>query len=384
MTKTLHVVSLPRRGGLEVMFLNFLKRLKERNKTLFDQQVIYALNCSEDIKNELQEIGISNYDVQFSDTSKIKIVRDLLKIVKQENLGIVYGQNHSSNVLVSMIGLINKKVKVVTHEHGTIWKTNSIRKFVLNQFWITFSDTIICNSQATHIYISERFRVNSKKLNVILNGVPEMTGNIENYEVDGNTILYIGRLWEMKSVETLIFAVNEARYSHRDITLRILGDGPERDKLESLVDYLSLEKHVIFHGSVDNVNQYILKSSLVVVPSIRESLGNVVIEAALLGVPSVAARVDGLSEVIVDYETGRLITPTEKVTNPKFPKYVVDSNNKRLVSPKKLNVSDLSSVIIDCLDNPEQTKKMGANAREWVSNHFSMDKYVEEISRILK
>lgn len=384
MTKTLHIVSLPRRGGLEVMFLNFLKELKNTDTELFEEQFVFALNCTQDIKKELQALGIVFYDVQIEETSKVKIIMAILKSIKKHKIDVIYGQNYICNSLAAITGIVNPKLKVITHEHGTVWKTNNLVSYLFNQFWITFSNVIICNSEATKIYINERFKVNQKKLKVILNGVPFEERNVVDKPSSPTDLVFIGRLWEIKSVETIIRSLTEVIKKYSDIQLNILGDGPQRKELEQLVVELNLNGNISFLGYVDDINQYLNSAAFVIVPSVRESLGNVVIEAAFQEVPSIASRVDGLSEVIIDYKTGRLLQPKIDVKDKVFPQYVVDVQNKQLTTPKKLDYRELAEAIVECLDDPQRTREMGKQAKIFVTQRFSMKRYVSDIRKLIK
>lgn len=383
MTKTLHIVSLPRRGGLEVMFLNFLKELKKTDAELFNDQHVFALNCSADIREELVLLGIDFYDCQLDNMSQLSVVKNILSIVRKHQIKAVYGQNATCNLLAAIVGIVRPGIKVITHEHGTIWKTNTLLSWLMAQFWITFSSVIICNSVATQIYISERFKVKKEKLQVILNGVPFQKKDPLAGPPEKDTLLFIGRLWDIKSVETILEALKIVLESHKDTTLFILGDGPQREELENLSKALEISQAVHFMGYVTDVNPYLVKSTLMIVPSIRESLGNVVIEAAFQGVPSIGSRVDGLSEVIVDHETGRLVEPRHPAKNKGLPKYVVDVMNHKLTVPKRLDPEELAETINDCLDHPGETIMMGNRARDYVTQKFAMDRYVKDILSVI-
>lgn len=382
MNKTLHVVSLPITGGLEVMYINFLKKMRDKDPELFENQVIFVMNLSKDLKEELYGLGLPVHSVHTKTISKINCLKMILRIVSEENIDIVYGQNYTCNLLISIVGILRPKLKVVTHEHGTIWKTKSIQSRLLTQFWLTFSDQIICNSEATKIYIEKRFLVKKKKLKKILNGIP-FRKKIDAVKKPFN-LLFVGRLWDIKAVDTIIYAVDDLRKRLPEVALTILGDGPLLNELQQLVRKLELENHVYFHGYVNNVDQFMAEATLLVVPSVRESLGNVVLEAAFQETPAIVSGVDGLPEVVEDNKTGIIIKPTIAVEGENYPKYTVDPLTRKLQSPKKIEPKILSEKMFSLLNHPDNIVKMGKSAKKNVINTFSLERYVEEISQLIK
>lgn len=367
------------------MFLNFLHALHIKNDDLLSSQIIFSLNATHEILEEMEAMGLTVYNIQGKENSNFSVLRQLLNCIATENIDVVYGQNFICNFLVALAGILRPKLNVITHEHGTIWKGQSLLARLVNQFWVTFSDTIICNSQATKIYITSRYKVKKDKMSVIYNGVPAATDmSNERIESQQPRLLFVGRLWSIKSVDSIIQAVNYVKRYHPTIALDILGDGPLRADLENMVKDLKLEDIVHFHGYVDNVSDFLADATLMLVPSIRESLGNVVIEAAFQSVPSIASQVDGLFEVIDDHKTGRLLIPTEPIAGEGMPKYVVDVESGQLRPPRKVKSEQLAEVILECLSNPEKTKNMGIKAREKVVEQFSMDRYVTQITEMIK
>jgi glycosyltransferase involved in cell wall biosynthesis len=119
----------------------------------------------------------------------------------------------------------------------------------------------------------------------------------------------LGRLAAHKRVDSVIRAVAELRARGRSVRLDVVGRGPEQAALEALVRELGLTEHVRLHGFVsDEVKDALVgASALHVCASDGEGWGQVVIEAAAWGVPTVARRVPGLRDSIVPGETGWLL-----------------------------------------------------------------------------
>lgn len=96
----------------------------------------------------------------------------------------------------------------------------------------------------------------------------------------------------------------------RKLTLELFGDGPSRAQLEQLVTELSLEDSVTFHGWIEHkeIPKALESLDIFLLTSITESFGVSAIEAMAVGLPVVATKTPGFSEVILDGVTGSLVS----------------------------------------------------------------------------
>jgi glycosyltransferase involved in cell wall biosynthesis len=121
----------------------------------------------------------------------------------------------------------------------------------------------------------------------------------------------IANLTPRKGVAYLLRALAELdKPSARGIVLDIVGDGPERARLEQLSRELGIERDVRFHGALsrDDARQVLRNSDFLVLPSLEETFGVVVVEAMAEGKPVLATRCGGPEE-IVDEHVGLLVEP---------------------------------------------------------------------------
>jgi glycosyltransferase involved in cell wall biosynthesis len=111
-------------------------------------------------------------------------------------------------------------------------------------------------------------------------------------------LLFIGRLDPIKRIEDAIGALTRPRLSTAH--LHCVGKGPDRERLEALAKTLAVEERVIFHGFVEDVESASMMrgADLFVLPSAREGLPTVLLEAMLLGVPAVASHIPGNAAVM--------------------------------------------------------------------------------------
>ncbi len=121
-------------------------------------------------------------------------------------------------------------------------------------------------------------------------------------------ILFVGRLELMKGVDTLIKAFAVLREKHASATLRIVGDGAERAKLERIASAVS---GVTFVGRVehDQIAKEYAAAGIFCGLSRSEALGNVFLEAQAAGCAVVATNIGGIPDIVKDGETGVLVAP---------------------------------------------------------------------------
>ena len=126
-------------------------------------------------------------------------------------------------------------------------------------------------------------------------------------------LIAVGRASPEKGFDVLLDALHIARREGTDVTLEIVGDGPDRAALEARSAQLGLVDAVRFVGPLARADLYerMAAAHAVVVPSRREGLGLVAVEALALGRPVIASRVGGLSEVVTP-GTGILVAPADQ------------------------------------------------------------------------
>ena len=167
-------------------------------------------------------------------------------------------------------------------------------------------------------------------------------------------ILVAGALRDIKGQEVAIRALAKLiNMNGRDFRLHLCGDGPNREKLELLINEYQLDNHVFLHGEVPNVLPWYEMCSVVVIPSLFESFGYVAVEAALMRRPVIASNVGGLPEIVLDNETGTL-----------FP-----SCDHGVLAAKILNV----------IQNVIKSEEMVVSAEKHVKENFSLVKMIQNI-----
>lgn len=120
-------------------------------------------------------------------------------------------------------------------------------------------------------------------------------------------LLYVGRLTQDKGIVELLRAFRQVAENNGDVYLILLG--PSEMDVGSLLSELppSVSARVIMPGFSNQPERFMAIADLLVLPSYREGFGTVVIEAAAMGVPAIGTDIYGLSDAIVDGQTGLLV-----------------------------------------------------------------------------
>ncbi len=196
-------------------------------------------------------------------------------------------------------------------------------------------------------YYGARGKINCRKKQI------ELGIGVEDFVI-GN----VARLESRKGHKFLIDAfkniVGEQKDGH--VKLLIIGEGNKREYLENYVNELNLRDKVIFTGYREDVEELMTVMDIFVLTSLREGLPRVLVQAAAVGVPSVAFNVDGVSEIIKDNYNGFLV--------------------------KVKDVKQLENRIVKYMNNKELVSLHGRNGREFIENKWSIKGMVYRIDKI--
>jgi phosphatidylinositol alpha-1,6-mannosyltransferase len=138
--------------------------------------------------------------------------------------------------------------------------------------------------------------------------IPENAVDLERFKIPRTRsaslplrAAFVGRLVPYKGADMLLEAAVEFLKEGK-LELRIIGDGPQRALLETMVDRLGIRRNVCFHGWIPHIelNSLLSECDFMALPSIREFGGAVVVESMALGVTPIVADYGGPSELVDD------------------------------------------------------------------------------------
>lgn len=222
--------------------------------------------------------------------------------------------------VTSFIGYLiarREKIPLIAVERGTCHSVtaNGLVRLLCRVYDHTVG-TLIVRSAKVNVGVSTAAigfisHIGGRNLRIIYNGIECDRGRTEirKDESKERIIIYVGRLIYAKGVQDLILAFKLLLTEYGNLKLRIVGDGPFRQDLESQVYHLGIANAVKFHGERRDVLDLLEESHIFVNPSYSEGLPTSVMEAASVGLPIVATDVGGTTEIIKHTRSGLVISP---------------------------------------------------------------------------
>jgi L-malate glycosyltransferase len=315
----------------------------------------------------------------------------IARYMNSNHIDMIHSRNGYANSWANLSLLLMKEpARLITGEHGTAWAVQPPISW-LDKLAHQRAHMVIANSKASALVLGERYKVASKKIRVVYNGIqmkqPVDSGVVRhkyNLPTDVELVGSVGRLDTVKDYRTFIDAAEIVLKTRKRTHFLLIGGGPQESFLRSLVEKKGIQNSFLMLGWRTDARSIISGLDLFVNTSIRESFGNTLVEATMLEKPVIAPAVDGIPEAVGD--TGVLLPPTlpvRKVKTPggsRYPRYVVREG--RLQPPRSLDPYLLAESIIDLLNDPARREEMGKKGRERAFELFSIDRYKKDLENI--
>lgn len=176
-------------------------------------------------------------------------------------------------------------------------------------------------------------------------------------------LVFMGRMVDWKALDVSVRAVKLARDTGLDISIDLLGDGPERPGIETLIKDLGISEHVTFHGfrTQRECAEILAQADALLLNSLRECGGAVVLEAMSLGKPVIASDWGGPADYL-DPTCGILVHPV----------------------PRQNFADRIADAISVLAKDPEARYGMGEAGKHKIKREFDWEKKVDRILEIYK
>ncbi len=341
-------------GGVESRVFNIAKGLAKKHKVRIMTSWRNNLKRHEFFENiEVIRVGpehkYSNYG---GFVSRLLFARAVCKKgASLENVELVHGFNFTTYLPAYKIAKkIDKKVVITYHE---TWVNEWIKNKGLvsgfpyelyERFLLKLDyDSIISVSEFTKKRLI-RAGIHKKKIEVIPNGIDfSYLNNLKSKKYNSPTICFVGRLVKTKNVEVLINAIKIIKARIPDIKCKIIGKGPEENKLKNLVKRLNLVNTIEFLGFLPNYEDVVktLRSShIFCFPSTVEGFGIVMIESMALKTPYVCSDIPVLKEITQNGKGGEIFKKNE--SNDLAKKVLSLLTNKKEYRKKQKEAEELA------------------------------------------
>jgi glycogen(starch) synthase len=251
------------------------------------------------------------------------------------------GADHQAPLLITLHTLYGQ----LAHASGAGSDT-LLKRSLASAAWVT------CVSEAVLADARKQAPEITALSSVIYNGLDEPRIAPRPLPFSPPRLLCLGRFIPAKGFDLALQAVSHLVREFPDLEVVIAGDGPERASLQAQAMQLGLEHSIEFTGwlTPDEVPDLINTATLLLMPSRREGLPLVAIEAAQMGRPVVATRIGGLPEIIVPEQTGKLVEPED--------------------------VEGLTAALASILRDSDNARRMGEAARRRAKEHFALERCI--------
>lgn len=301
----------------------------------------------------------------------LRTLRQAKKAIRQEKIEQIL----ISHVLPMGYIALLLKLSFIVSLHGydvlaaqrTFWKKYWLIK-ILNK-----SKAIIVNSDFTKENVL-KLGVTENKITIVYpcpnikpeDLIPAERQALKNeLELHGKKVLLsVGRLVPRKGFDKVIEALPEVLKQVPNLIYLIVGNGQYKDDLENLALKLKVLDHLTICEDIPDTNlpSYYDISDALIMPARQigsdvEGFGIVYLEANSFGKPVIAGKSGGISEAVIDGQTGILVDPE--------------------------NVSDIARTIIHLMTNQEYALKLGAQGKERLLHEFQWEKQVMKLKDIL-
>lgn len=328
-------------GGAEKVIENLVVSLSE--------EVEIKLYVNKVTKDKFTNKGLPKH-IQGKDISFIgyfKLIKDIFEDIKNSKIDILNTHGMSANLIGVILRTITKVKFIVTIHSDLNYDFNGIKNrvyFWLEKVSVKLADTVVTvsNNLNKKIYI----RHNVKPI-TIYNGVSNYLYNNNVVKEEGFNILFVGRLTKVKNIELLLTGLKFLSENNIQFKCNILGDGEEKEKLIKLAQEYGISNNVNFIGFINDVESYMLKSDILIITSHMEGIPMVIIEAFKYKLPVIASDVGGISEMIINEQTGILFNKDDenefkkcllRVSKYSKEKLNILANNAYTIYEKKWNV----------------------------------------------
>jgi len=284
------------------------------------------------------------------------------KLVASEGINTVVAQSPTMEGFVGARIKQRTKIELIVESHGDwvnspfIYHTVPF-EYVARRIIVWFGKYSLKHADKVRV-ISKSTEALARKYikNVTVYKFPafidaEIFNDTENISWE-ERVIYVGALYKIKGVDVLIQAFQKARQEFPNIMLDIVGDGPYRGHLEGIASAGSTGISFVGRKTLVEVKEAIARSTVLVLPSLSEGLGRVLIEAGLLGKPVIGSNVGGIPDVITNEDNGYLFAPND--------------------------VDDLSEKLKNIFSDIERAKAIGSRNRERSTGIASTEKYFAE------
>ncbi len=333
-------------GGVEKHVADIVNGI---NNKQFEMSIVCPKNIYDHFKRELNDQHCTIIPISHGNFLHITSVLQFVRAVRKVKPHIIHCHLYNATRFGAPIAKILKVPAVIETGHLVERWRKGFKKFLtssLDRILSIFVDHVIAVSQPVAIYFLDVKNYTPAKVTVIHNGCDQLLFNPERFtsttrhkikkaeNIDKKSLVIglIGRLEDQKGHTFFIKALPKIVTEHPNVQVLFVGDGNLKDSLLEQTKRNGTEGYISFLGFRKDLPELLSIIDVLVLPSLFEGMPLTLIEAAAMGVPVVATSVDGSKDVVLDGETGYLLS------HPNKTEIIVEYVNK-LLNHQQLRLS---------------------------------------------
>ena len=320
----------------------------------------------------MQRRGIPTHVVTLSPLVNPLALLRLARLLAREGVTILQTHGARANAYGRLAGRFAGVPFIISTVHNSLrdYEVSSLKRGLYQaalRFTLPLVDRIICVSEALRKDLTEECPSAGNRAVTVYNGVETTpfasSGNRTEVRHafgirQGPMLVAIGRLTEQKGHRYLLQALPALLTRWPALRCVFVGEGALRDALRELATQLGVAQVCLFAGSREDIPDILAAADVVVLPSLSEGFPFVALEALAAGRPVVAARVNGVPELIEDGRTGRLFPPRDTTA--------------------------LSAALQEVLNDPDRSAAMAQEGRRLVQARFTADRMVADTAAVFE
>jgi len=359
-------------GGAERVVLSIIENISVKELKIIPILFIKGGHGPNVLVEKITELGIKHYRIVVN-RCKYKFINPVLNLIalwqiaKNEKFDLIHTHGYRADILAWALSLIINSPMISTI-HGFILNDKKLALYkAIDIFALKKFNYLLPVSAALKKELI-KYGIKKNKIEVLPNAVRLENSKIKNNVYYNNikkkiktnknttTVGYIGRLSIEKGCRYLIKAVSILTENEINIKLVIVGDGPDRKNLETLINKHNLKTQVIFTGFQTDIAGIFKVFDIFVLPSLTEGAPMALLEAMSFEKAVIASAVGEIPKIINDMQNGILI----KAKDP-------------------LGIAD---AIMFLIGNEKKKIEMQRNAKLTVIKKYNLNNWIERIIKI--
>ena len=287
--------------------------------------------------------------------------RLLKKILQVEKISLIHAHDYKSDFWALILGKLFR-VPMITTVH--LWTDDDFKERIYTWFdrrMLRFFSHVVAVSKPLYEEVGQ-YGVHPENVTLIHNGIDSafFSRSCQNISIQPKNVLigYAGRLAPMKNLPLLLKAVASLKAKGIKCLLEIVGEGSEKEKLMEFSQEMGIASDVTWTGYLCDLRPFYERIDIFVLPSLREGLPNVLLEAMAYEIPCIVSNVGGNSDVVENGVSGILVDPK--------------------------HLTELVDGLTSLIRNPQERRRLGQNARRRVKESFDIRKRFDKFEDVLE